>query len=154
MRWREAKRLPRHPEQVGSWCSGITSASHAEGPGFKSQWVHFAALIENIFGTRCDHNAPHWPKRLTHPSAPYLFLEVALSFFPFPYRSPVASPTHTPSPSRAVLLSLSPTSICVSLLSPPLVLPRPPPDFTSRGQRDCNGASPHCCNSKTLWPSG
>ena len=24
----------------GSWCSGITSASHAEGPGFKSQWVH------------------------------------------------------------------------------------------------------------------
>ena len=26
--------------QQGSWCSGITSASHAEGPGFKSQWVH------------------------------------------------------------------------------------------------------------------
>ena len=26
---------------LGSWCSGITSASHAEGPGFKSQWVHF-----------------------------------------------------------------------------------------------------------------
>ena len=24
----------------GSWCSGITSASHAEGPGFKAQWVH------------------------------------------------------------------------------------------------------------------
>ena len=24
----------------GSCCSGITSASHAEGPGFKSQWVH------------------------------------------------------------------------------------------------------------------
>ena len=24
---------------MGSWCSGITSASHAEGPGFKSQWV-------------------------------------------------------------------------------------------------------------------
>ena len=24
----------------GTWCSGITSASHAEGPGFKSQWVH------------------------------------------------------------------------------------------------------------------
>ena len=23
----------------GTWCSGITSASHAEGPGFKSQWV-------------------------------------------------------------------------------------------------------------------
>ena len=25
----------------GSWCSGITSASHAEGPGFNPQWVHF-----------------------------------------------------------------------------------------------------------------
>ena len=24
---------------TGSWCSGITSASYAEGPGFKSQWV-------------------------------------------------------------------------------------------------------------------
>ena len=24
----------------GAWCSGITSASHAEGPGFKSQCVH------------------------------------------------------------------------------------------------------------------
>ena len=25
----------------GTWCSGITSASHPEGPGFKSQCVHF-----------------------------------------------------------------------------------------------------------------
>ena len=25
----------------GTWCSGITSASHAEGPGFKSQCVHY-----------------------------------------------------------------------------------------------------------------
>ena len=25
---------------VGAWCSGITSAPHAEGPGFKSQCVH------------------------------------------------------------------------------------------------------------------
>lgn len=24
----------------GAWCSGITSASHAEGPGLKSQCVH------------------------------------------------------------------------------------------------------------------
>ena len=24
---------------MGTWCSGITSASHAEGPGFKSQCV-------------------------------------------------------------------------------------------------------------------
>ena len=28
----------------GTWCSGITSASHAEGPGFKSQCVHFSML--------------------------------------------------------------------------------------------------------------
>ena len=27
-------------ESSGTWCSGITSASHAEGPGFKSQCVH------------------------------------------------------------------------------------------------------------------
>ena len=27
----------------GTWCSGITSASHAEGPGFKSQCVHASA---------------------------------------------------------------------------------------------------------------
>ena len=26
---------------LGAWCSGITSASHAEGPGFKSQCVRF-----------------------------------------------------------------------------------------------------------------
>ena len=25
---------------LGSWCSGITSALHAEGLGFKSNWVH------------------------------------------------------------------------------------------------------------------
>ena len=38
------KSLGSSPDQRrtpwGSWCSGITSASHAEGPGFKSQWVH------------------------------------------------------------------------------------------------------------------
>ena len=27
----------------GTWCSGITSASHAEGPGFNPQRVHFRA---------------------------------------------------------------------------------------------------------------
>ena len=26
---------------LGSWCSGITSALHAEGPGFKSRRIHF-----------------------------------------------------------------------------------------------------------------
>ena len=33
------------PMQMGTWCSGITSASHAEGPGFKSQCVHFSKLL-------------------------------------------------------------------------------------------------------------
>ena len=28
-------------ESEGTWCSGITSAPHAEGPGFKSQCVQF-----------------------------------------------------------------------------------------------------------------
>ena len=28
----------------GTWCSGITSAPHAEGPGFKSQCVHSEKL--------------------------------------------------------------------------------------------------------------
>ena len=28
----------------GTWCSGITSASHAEGPGFKSQCVHILSM--------------------------------------------------------------------------------------------------------------
>ena len=26
---------------TGTWCSGITSAPHAEGPGFNPQCVHF-----------------------------------------------------------------------------------------------------------------
>ena len=32
--------VPSHVSSLGTWCSGITSASHAEGPGFKSQCVH------------------------------------------------------------------------------------------------------------------
>ena len=43
--------------QVGSWCSGITSASHAEGPEFKSQWVHF--LFSS--GTQRAYDALVWP---------------------------------------------------------------------------------------------
>ena len=35
------KDCPAHLLFKGTWCSGITSASHAEGPGFKSQSVHF-----------------------------------------------------------------------------------------------------------------
>ena len=42
--------------QWGTWCSGITSASHAEGPGFKSQCVHFpifARCLIIMYGRRC-----------------------------------------------------------------------------------------------------
>ena len=35
MVWENSAAIP-----MGTWCSGITSASHAEGPGFKSQCVH------------------------------------------------------------------------------------------------------------------
>ena len=35
--------LPRTSPR-GTWCSGITSASHAEGPGFKSQCVHLSRM--------------------------------------------------------------------------------------------------------------
>ena len=34
-----------HSKLMGSWCSGITSAPHAEGPGFKSQWVQFKGAV-------------------------------------------------------------------------------------------------------------
>ena len=34
----------RMKKVLGTWCSGITSASHAEGPGFKSQCVHFVSF--------------------------------------------------------------------------------------------------------------
>ena len=37
--------LCQDKQSSGTWCSGITSASHAEGPGFKSQCVHFLSLL-------------------------------------------------------------------------------------------------------------
>ena len=37
---------------MGTWCSGITSASHAEGSGFKSQWVHSYGHCCGGVGTR------------------------------------------------------------------------------------------------------
>ena len=33
--------VSRSEMSLGTWCSGITSASHAEGPGFNPQCVHF-----------------------------------------------------------------------------------------------------------------
>ena len=35
-------------DATGTWCSGITSASHAEGPGFKSQCVHVRSRDQMI----------------------------------------------------------------------------------------------------------
>ena len=41
-RWRFARCLSRGGDlHVGTWCSGITSALHAEGPGFNPQCVQF-----------------------------------------------------------------------------------------------------------------
>lgn len=40
VRLRSCWHMAGRARSPGSWCSGITSASHAEGPGFKSQWVH------------------------------------------------------------------------------------------------------------------
>ena len=40
-----------HSHTWGAWCSGITSASHAEGPGFKSQCVH-------CFQLECERGRP------------------------------------------------------------------------------------------------
>ena len=31
---------------MGLWCSGITSALHAEGPGLNPQWVHVPLLSQ------------------------------------------------------------------------------------------------------------
>ena len=45
-------------EQTGTWCSGITSASHAEGPGFKSQCVHFRCSLPPI-PDRCMSLCPN-----------------------------------------------------------------------------------------------
>ena len=35
-----ASNVSGYHRHSGTWCSGITSAPHAEGPGFKSQCVH------------------------------------------------------------------------------------------------------------------
>ena len=48
--------------KLGTWCSGITTASHAEGPGFKSQCVHCVActhFARNLYlqvGPSCSNN--------------------------------------------------------------------------------------------------
>ena len=39
---------------TGTWCSGITSASHAEGPGFNPQCVHFSFWRSEGVGLKLD----------------------------------------------------------------------------------------------------
>jgi hypothetical protein len=41
---------PKPFDQIGTWCSGVTSASHAEGPGLKSQCVHFVIHMPSSTG--------------------------------------------------------------------------------------------------------
>ena len=47
-KWCSLKVVTRYPSHTiaswGTWCSGIASASHAEGPGFKSQCVHLSRM--------------------------------------------------------------------------------------------------------------
>ena len=41
--------MPEHRSCLsGTWCSGITSASHAEGPGFNPQCVHLATAPRSL----------------------------------------------------------------------------------------------------------
>ena len=51
----------------GTWCSGITSASHADGPGFKSQCVH--SLLHRIPPPPTPHPPPNktWLALGRHP---------------------------------------------------------------------------------------
>lgn len=47
--------------QEGLWCSGITSALHAEGPGFKPRRVHFSQDCEQrAFESVQERRHPHW----------------------------------------------------------------------------------------------
>ena len=53
----------------GTWCSGITSASHAEGPGFKSQCVHAhgvscSAMYQHLATRRTGCEATATPTQL------------------------------------------------------------------------------------------
>jgi hypothetical protein len=49
----------RAGKQKGTWCSGITSASHAEGPGFKSQCVHVGHHAPAFVGADTGADAGH-----------------------------------------------------------------------------------------------
>ena len=54
VRW--VHRVQQH--QLGTWCSGITSAPHAEGPGFKSQCVHCYDWPGSYIHNMCEADRP------------------------------------------------------------------------------------------------
>ena len=43
--WKDAYRETNSKTTSGLWCSGITSALHAEGLGFKPRQVHFISNL-------------------------------------------------------------------------------------------------------------
>ena len=47
----------KHPPR-GTWCSGITSASHAEGPELKSQCVHSVVAVQPLGSRRRQARIP------------------------------------------------------------------------------------------------
>ena len=54
----ETRRVVTDPIAAkGTWCSGITSASHAEGPGFKSQCVHLQVSVWRASPDRWEDQA-------------------------------------------------------------------------------------------------
>ena len=61
------ERLPRTEAIIrGTWCSGITSASHAEGPGLKSQC--FQKLHCRVVGKTGNTLTKHMPRAIDRAS--------------------------------------------------------------------------------------
>ena len=51
----------------GTWCSGITPAQHAGGPGFNPQRVHISLLCSLPLGCNCTVPPPDTKLVLGHP---------------------------------------------------------------------------------------
>ena len=49
----DANGLAHELKYVGTWCSGITSAQHAGGPGFNPQCVHWSIAMALTSCHRC-----------------------------------------------------------------------------------------------------
>lgn len=50
--------MTRRNRYLGTWCSAITSASHAEVPGFSSQCVHAIVTHHTMSGQLPYHDMP------------------------------------------------------------------------------------------------